>query len=305
MNPTIVILCGTIILLLGTLLIYRLQIRVVCQQLAFLEAHESNLRITSATDFGGLGTLTRLLNALLERQRNERITYQQKELVIAETYTSLSHDIRTPLTSLDGYFQLLADSDAKDEQNRYLSIIRERIDSLKEMLEELFLFTKLKNASYPLELSPCDLNRIVKNTILSYYGEWKQKDIEPEISLPEAPCMILGNQQALRRTLQNIIKNGLVHGEASIQIQLTVCPPEVTLSIRNTLTHPEQVDTSRVFERFYMADTRQGSSSTGLGLPIAREFVLRMNGTIEAAVEENEFMIRLRFPVAQSPSEHI
>ena len=316
MQGLIGILCGIIIVLVIILLKYFQQIRDICRQLSFLQEHDSNMRITSEIDLGGIGALTKQLNAMLMQQREERIQYRRKEQMISETYTNLSHDIRTPLTSLDGYFQLLADSDSKEEQERYVRIIRERVDSLKEMLEELFLFTRLKNTAYPLPLSPCDLKRIVKDTVFSYYEEWKKRSIEPDIVLPEQSCVIMGNRQALHRTLQNIIKNGLVHGEDSIRIRLTVevaeqekgksygrgqtnpehgSGQEVVLVISNPVRGVEQIDVSRVFERFYRAEPERSSGSTGLGLPIAREFVLRMNGRIEAFVEGDEFGVRIWF----------
>lgn len=314
------ILCGIIIVLVIILLKYFQQIRDICRQLSFLQEHDSNMRITSEIDLGGIGALTKQLNALLLQQREERIQYRRKEQMISETYTNLSHDIRTPLTSLDGYFQLLSDSDSKEEQERYVRIIRERVDSLKEMLEELFLFTRLKNTAYPLPLSPCDLNRIVKDTVFSYYEEWKKRSIEPDIVLSEQSCVIMGNRQALHRTLQNIIKNGLVHGENAIRIRLTVerakqekaeterdrkgkdqinsepgSGQAVVLSISNPVRSVEQIDVSRVFERFYRSDSERSSGSTGLGLAIAREFVLRMNGTIEAFLDGDEFGVRIWF----------
>ena len=299
----IAVLCVVIVFLAGIMLKYRQQIKGICEQLSFMQGHDTNMLITTEMDLGGLGELTARLNMLLEQQRKERIGYKKKEQMIAETYTGLSHDIRTPLTSLDGYVQLLADSDSREEQERYYDIISERIDSLKEMLEELFLFTKLKNESYPLELVTCDLNRIVKDTIFSYYEDWKEKSVEPKIHLPEEACLIMGNRQALRRTLQNVIKNGLVHGDDKIQIQMELLKVTgqntVVLSILNSISKKEreQLDVSRVFDRFYKADAGRNSGSTGLGLPIAKEFVLRMNGNIEAFVEDEMFGIRMEFPI--------
>ena len=115
----------------------------------------------------------------------EKQHYQEKEALIADTYTNLSHDIRTPLTSLDGYFQLMEECENIEDHKRYLSIIHERIHSLNEMLEELFMFTKLKNESYSLELTLCCMNRILKETVFSYYDEWVRMEIQPDIQITE------------------------------------------------------------------------------------------------------------------------
>ena len=132
---------------------YQRQIKDICRQLSFLMEHDSNKLIQREIDMGGIGELSDKLNELLDLRKKERNEYRKKEELIADTYTNLSHDIRTPLTSLDGYFQLIEECDNIDDQRRYLDIIRERLNSLNEMLEELFTFTKLKNDSYKLELT--------------------------------------------------------------------------------------------------------------------------------------------------------
>lgn len=294
------VLCGVmgifILVLTGMLWNQKRQVRDICRQLAFLKEHESNLLITRNTDAGGIGELTEELNDLLIKQRELYKNYLEKEHMISETYTSLSHDIRTPLTSLDGYFQLLEQADDEKEQKRYIEIIQERISSLKEMLEELFMFTKLKNESYQLELSPCMLNRIVKDTVFSYYDEWKSRGIEPEFLLSEESICVMGNVPALRRVLQNLIKNGMEHGEKTIRIVLEKQKKVVRLEVWNQVTDAENVDVTQVFERFYKADTMRSKNSTGLGLAIAKEFVIRMNGTIEAMIVGEEFGVRIELP---------
>ena len=159
------ILAGIIILQSIIMWKYQRQVKDICRQLAFLMKHDSNMLIHREFGLGGIGMLSDRLNDLLELRRKEKQYYQEKETLIADTYTNLSHDIRTPLTSLDGYFQLMEACENVEEQRRYLNIIHERIHSLNEMLEELFMFTKLKNESYSLELTSCCINRILKETV--------------------------------------------------------------------------------------------------------------------------------------------
>lgn len=151
------ILAGIIILQFIIMWKYQRQVKDICRQLAFMMKHDSNMLINHEFDVGGIGKLSDKLNELLELRRKEKQHYQEKEALIADTYTNLSHDIRTPLTSLDGYFQLMEECENIEDQKRYLSIIHERIHSLNEMLEELFMFTKLKNESYSLELTLLNL----------------------------------------------------------------------------------------------------------------------------------------------------
>ena len=289
------ILAGIIILQSIIMWKYQRQVKEICRQLALLMEHDSNMLIHREFGLGGIGMLSDRLNDLLELRRKEKQYYQEKETLIADTYTNLSHDIRTPLTSLDGYFQLMEACENVEEQRRYLSIIHERIHSLNEMLEELFMFTKLKNESYRLELTSCCINRILKETVFSYYDDWVRREIQPDIQITEEQLYIDGNKQGLSRIIQNVIKNGLDHGEKKIRIVLKREQNQAVLRISNQVTASEQIDIEHVFDRFYKADAARSKTSTGLGLSIAREFVRRMNGEIGAKIEENEFIVEMRF----------
>ena len=289
------ILAGIIILQSIIMWKYQRQVKDICRQLAFLMKHDSNMLIHREFGLGGIGMLSDRLNDLLELRRKEKQYYQEKETLIADTYTNLSHDIRTPLTSLDAYFQLMEACENVEEQRRYLNIIHERIHSLNEMLEELFMFTKLKNESYRLELTSCCIKRILKETVFSYYDDWVRREIQPDIQITEEQLYIDGNKQGLSRIIQNVIKNGLDHGEKKIRIVLKREQNRAVLRISNQVIASEQIDIEHVFDRFYKADAARSKTSTGLGLSIAREFVRRMNGEIGAKIEENEFIVEMRF----------
>ena len=269
------ILAGIIILQSIIMWKYQRQVKDICRQLAFLMKHDSNMLIHREFGLGGIGMLSDRLNDLLELRRKEKQYYQEKETLIADTYTNLSHDIRTPLTSLDGYFQLMEACENVEEQRRYLNIIHERIHSLNEMLEELFMFTKLKNESYRLELTSCCINRILKETVFSYYDDWVRREIQPDIQITEEQLYMDGNKQGLSRIIQNVIKNGLDHGEKKIRIVLKREQNQAVLRISNQVTASEQIDIEHVFDRFYKADAARSKTSTGLGLSnIAHTFSL-------------------------------
>lgn len=285
-----------ILILIGILISYKRQVKDICRQLRFLQECDSNMLITTEMKKGHIGELAELLNTLLKERKKERADYQKKEQMIADIYTNLSHDIRTPLTSLDGYFQLLEETQEENDRKRYIQIIQERIESLKEMLEELFTYTKLQNGTYELKLEPQNVGQILKETVFSYYDDWAEQGISPQFEITEEPVWIRGNKQALRRTIQNIIKNGLDHGNKEIRIQLSRNEKQMELVFRNKIEPGEQIDISRVFERFYKADKARSKSSTGLGLSIAKGFVEKMHGEIAAEIKEDWFCIKISFP---------
>lgn len=296
-NVIVILLVVGIVGLLWMLLMVMRQIREICRQLSYIEKEDTNRFITVQIRGFGIGKMVNHMNDILLKERNRRKVYMEKEERIQQVYTNLSHDIRTPLTSMDGYVQLLEQVKDEEKQKKYLGIIRERIESLKEILEELFTFTKLKDPDYELALRELSVNRLLKQTIFSYYDNWQVRGIEPQLEIAEEEFQILGNETALKRTFQNIIKNALLHGKSDIFIGLRKEGKQVVVLFENSISDDRQIDAEQVFERFYKGDASRTHTSTGLGLSIAKEFVELMQGEISARVEDGRFGIEIRFPV--------
>ena len=297
-----------VIIMAAVLLKIRAQLRDINDQLDFLYENDTNMLIGTDTNLIYLGQFKQRVNRFVEQWHKKRAEAAKEEQMIFDTYTNLSHDIRTPLTSLDGYFQLLKDEKDEKLQAHYIGIIQERITSLKDMLEELFMFTKLKNDTFKLEMDKCCVSRLLKQTVFSYYDEWKMRGIEPVVDICDEQIFILANTQALKRVFQNVIKNGLVHGKSDIEIKLYTIDSGknagadrenkvVNIVVSNTIDNPENIDTSQVFERFYKADEARSVTSSGLGLSIAKELVERMDGKINAHIEDNRFCINISYRI--------
>ena len=295
MKVCVVCLIVVVVLLSYLLVKINWQLRKLEEQLQFIQEKQSNALLVADIHLFGIGRLTDCLNGFLQDQRLKRQEWVQKEERIVQTYTNLSHDIRTPLTSLDGYFQLLNEAEDVAERRRYLQIIEERIHALRDMLEELFMYTKLESRAYEVSLTKCDFGALVKEALFSYYDEWQKQHIEPKLQLEEGALWILGNDQAMRRVLQNVIKNAWEHGGKQVQVRLWTEETRVCLLVQNEVLHPEYVDVRRIFERFYKADIARSKMSSGLGMAIARQLVEQMHGSITADLEGNLFSIRLVF----------
>ncbi len=279
------------------LISYRRQIKNICRQLAFISKHNSNMIVTQNINSTDITVLIEQINTLLECQKKQKIDYQIKDSNLKEIITNLSHDIRTPLTSLDGYFQLLVESDSKADRERYTAIIRSRIKSLKEMLDELFTYTKLQNDSYKLDVMPQNINKLFCNTIFSFYDDFKESNIVPEIQITDEQLSVICNEAAIKRVLQNIIKNGLEHSENHIEISLQKVDGKAIIKFRNRYSNSESIDIDLIFDRFYKADKARSRTSTGLGLAIAKGLVIKMGGEISANLVDNMFQIVVEFAV--------
>lgn len=276
---------------------YRRQIKNICRQLAFLSKNNSNMIITQNINVSEISELVELINTLLESQKNQRIEYQVKDTNLKDIIINLSHDIRTPLTSLDGYFQLLVEADSQDDKERYTVIIKSRIKSLKEMLDELFTYAKLQNDNYKLDVIPQNINKIFCDTIFSFYDDFKEKNIEPDIQITEEQLRVICNEEALKRVLQNIIKNGLEYGQKQMQISLVRNNNKVIIRFKNKYNNCESIDLNRIFDQFYKVDKARSSTSTGLGLSIAKGLVIKMGGEIYANLRDEVFEIAVEFVI--------
>lgn len=289
-----------VIILILMFYTYRRQVRRICRQLTFQKDHRTNMRLTASLPFSELNDLIDNINEIIDLSHEIERTAQRNETGLKETITNLSHDIRTPLTSMDGYFQLLQQSRSEQDRLHYINVIQSRISVLKEMLEELFTYTKLQNEAYTLELEPLDFGKCVRDTVFSFYDELQNRGILPEISFYEGPLPVIGNEEAIHRTIQNIIKNALEHGNTSISLGLSCEKPEVVFCCSNDVQNPDEIDTSKVFTQFYKSDSARSHSSTGLGLFISKGLVERMNGRITASLQDNVFKIEIRFTLLQS-----
>lgn len=292
------------IVLLILLLTYRRQVQRTCRHLAFIKDNDTNMKLTGESLFSEVNELTDRMNDILEQSKQINRQTKKGEEAFKETITNISHDIRTPLTSMDGYFQLLQQCETREEREAYIAIIQERISCLNNMLEELFTYTKLQNSQYEIELEKIDFGKCVYDTVFSFYEECKVKGIEPIIDFSEAAFPVAGNTEAVKRALQNVIKNAVEHGGEKLSLSLFKEGKRVCFVCANSVKGTDKINTEKVFERFYKSDTARTHTSTGLGLSIAKGLIEKMGGSIKAELIESEgcrnqqmFTIQISFAV--------
>lgn len=275
---------GIAVISVGVLMAYRHQIKSLRRQLEYITNHDTNMRLTTDIDFKEVDQLVLALNEMIDRNDKLRITYQHQDEELRDIVMNLSHDIRTPLTSLDGYFQLLVETESAIERARYSEVIQGRIKSLSELLEQLFMYMKVQNGAYEVSIEPLQMNRILYDVILSYYEEFTSKNIEPKIHIPEQIIVARVNKAAFERVLHNIIKNALEHGRTFWEFLLEEDREDIIIRCRNEYGEENPLIVGELFNRFYKANTARTNTSTGLGLSIAKTLVEKMEGTIGANI---------------------
>lgn len=285
----------TAIVLIIVIILFVRQINEICRRLAFIRTHKTNMRLNLDTPFRSMGRLVDEMNAFLEETAEERMRIERESRGLKDSLTGISHDIRTPLTSLSGYFQLLTETEDAEERERYCGIIKTRICSLEAMLEELFTYTKLQNSDYKIEMSSINFTQCTIDTMLAFYGQFSEKGIRPAVDIEETPAYIYGNEEAVRRILQNIVKNALVHGAGEVSVSLREDGGNVVFKCSNRCESPEEIDLEGVFRKFYKADSSRKDTSTGLGLTIASELAGRLGCRMQAELEGDVFSVSAVF----------
>ncbi len=229
------------------------------------------------------------INKQLRLLRRERHRYQQGDLELKEAVTNISHDLRTPLTAINGYLDLLEREEKGDNVQRYLAQIKNRTEILKSLTEELFRYSVV-NSSQELKPERMDVVRALEESLLSFYAVMQEKGIQPEIKLPEEPVFRELDAGAVNRIFSNIISNALKYSDGDLSV---VMDKNGCITFSNTAHNLTAVTVGRLFDRFYTVEASR--NSTGLGLSIAKMLIERMGGKIEAIYSNGKFQINVIF----------
>lgn len=256
---------------------------------AYRLAEDTNTLIDISSRDRSMRELAAQINEQLRLLREERHRYQQGDMEIKEAVTNISHDLRTPLTAIYGYLDLLEREEKSSEVTRYLRQIENRTETLKNLTEELFRYSVVLSVQ-ELRSERLDLVRVLEESLLSFYGIMQEKGIQPEIELPEAAVWRELDAGALNRIFSNIISNAVKYSDGDFSVTMTT---EGRMVFSNTAKHLDAVAVGRLFDRFYTVDANQ--NATGLGLSIARTLVEQMNGRIEAQYENGRLRIWVQF----------
>lgn len=237
-----------------------------------------------------LRRLAAALNQELRLLREERLRYQQGDRDVKEAVVNVSHDLRTPLTALTGYVELLKGEALPPDASRYLRQIEGRTKAMKAMTEELFRYSLAADETV-LTLEPVDLRAAVEESLLSFYGAFQQKGAVPQIFLPESPVVRQVDRGALSRVLGNILANALKYSGGDLAVTVT---QRGQMIFSNLAPGLDPISSGRLFDRFYTVESSR--QSTGLGLSIAKELAQRMDGSIGSNFQNGTLTVWVEFP---------
>ena len=255
--------------------------------------NDTNTLITISTSDKSMRKLAQKLNEQLKELRKRRHYFVQGDAELKEAVTNVSHDIRTPLTAICGYLELLEEEEMSKEAARYLEIIKSRTEILENLTEELFQYSMITAVEEDVEREAVVVNSVLEESIAAFYTTLIEKNISPHIEITEKKIVRNLSPSALSRIFSNLINNAVKYSDGDLEIFLSE-KGEIVFS--NTASGLNYMQVSKLFERFYTVEDMQ--KSTGLGLSIVKKLVEQMNGSIIAEYRDEKLNISVYFPEA-------
>lgn len=252
--------------------------------------NDTNTLISISSPDKDMKALAASLNCELRVLCEKRQKYISGDAKLKKAVTNVSHDLRTPLTAICGYLDLLQREEHTENSKRYLSIIRERTNSMRNLTEELFKYSVINSETESLKAEKVSLNDVLEQSLAAIYGVLSERSIVPEIKITNFPVERMLDKTALRRVFDNILSNAAKYSDGDLTVELF---QNGTVSFSNSAKGLDKIKTERLFDRFYTVET--ASDSTGLGLSIAKLLTEKMGGTVSADYRSGKLFVVVKF----------
>ena len=257
-------------------------------------------RVSMAAPNAAAEDLLTAVNGLLDLREREEGAYRRQEQAIRQQIANVSHDLRTPLTSILGYLQLLeGEGLSVEERQEYLNIVQGRARALQSMIVSFYDLSRLEGGEYPLSRERVDLYHVLSQLVAEFYNDFQVSGFDMTVELQEGLPAVTADPAGVLRVFTNLIRNALEHGRTRMSILLRREGEEVVSVFANDAPGLTDEDVSHVFERFYTADKMRTGQSTGLGLAIVKALVERMGHTVSAELEGDLFRVTVRWQAAK------
>lgn len=241
-----------------------------------------------------LNCLTADFNKILLIEESIRIKTIKHEEKIKNMIANISHDLRTPLTAVKGYIQLLKKTVKDNEkQIEIVNISLNHINELEKLINSFFELSCLEISKPEIILKKINLSNLVADIITDYVYQFEEHNIKVKYTI-EKPMYISADENNTKRIINNLIKNCIVHSKGDIQIDIT-SEEYIKLSFKNPISESEEINIENLFDRFYVGDKSRNQKTTGLGLSIVRILAEQMGGSVKAYLENGILEIQVQF----------
>ncbi len=236
------------------------------------------------------------INYLYDENQKIKVKSNIKEEEIRRSISNISHDLRTPLTSIVGYIQLIKDENISyDEKKGYIDIVERRTKSLSELITNFYDLSRLEENNYKFNLEKVNIKSILTQNIAMYYEDFIKKNINPYIYMDDSILDIVADKSAVNRVFSNLINNMIKHGDGDVKINLRNEKDYIISEFINYAADVKEESIDRLFERFYIGDKSRSNSSTGLGLSVAKFLIEKLGHKIEVSLVDDNFIIIIKW----------
>lgn len=285
----VISLCFSIFLIIKILLMNN-EINNIGKDLSTIIKSDTNNLITINTNNKNLRKLANTLNKSLKELRKIELEYKQGNQELKTSITNISHDLRTPLTTIRGYIDLMDSNNLTDSQKKYFKVIDDKVKDLTQLTEQLFDFSKGIDIYNELERKEVCINDILEDSIMSFYSLFKEHNITPKINICNQKIIRILNENMLKRIFENIISNAIKYSEDEFYI---ILQETGTIVFSNKTNLMDITSLEKIFDRYYTV--KNAKKSNGIGLSIAKQLVELNNGNIKAKYENNYLIIEIEF----------
>lgn len=236
------------------------------------------------------------INEYIGKVQIEKIKQMRREEEMRKEIENISHDLRTPLTSIRGYLELMNDDEASEvEKQEYLSIVEKRSKGLQNLIQNFYDLSRIEADEYKMNIEKLDINKILKDQLLGFYNDLEKRNLDIEIDLDEDKLYVDLDKNSIDRVFTNLIQNAIKYSHSKFKVSTKRVHNEVILSFENDNMELKKEDEKYLFNRFYMKDSSRNHQSSGLGLTVSKLLVEAMMGSIDVKIEENNVKFIIRF----------
>lgn len=274
----------------------RKEIKNIAFQLNIINRSNTNSNIKLLSSVKAASGLALEINKTLDEKRKSEIEHKRMDTELRQAIANMSHDLRTPLTSIMGYIQLMEDDNlSSEEKKEYADIVKKRAESLQILISSFYDLSRLEAKEYKFELKSLNLANVLYDLIASFYKDFSNKNIEPIIDVNEKAALVIADENAVIRIFSNLLQNALKYGDKCVFISLKQDNDYVITTFTNDAPDLSEEDSKHLFERFFTVDRTRTGASTGLGLAITKQLVEQMEHNMSIELSNGMLSIIIKW----------